>query len=100
MPTEKAEIERYLATGDHDHVFAAWPGHNLLERAKRGTDGLRGALLARVRARTTHAVVPEALANLDIEAFTRTKVEPMVHGLFPAIEQPPVLDCSHAPSCS
>ena len=32
------------------------------------------------------------MANLDIEAFTRTKVEPMVHGLFPAIEQPPVLD--------
>ena len=36
-------------------------------------------------------MVPAALTGIDVVAFTRTKVEPMVRGLFPAHEQEKVL---------
>jgi len=35
---------------------------------------------------------PETVANIDIVAFTREKVAPMVRGLFPACEQAAVLN--------
>ena len=92
MITPRDEIEHYLRTGEHDVLFTAWPGHGLLDRARSGSADLRRALLDEVRARTAHTTVPEALVNLDIPAFTRKKVEPMVRGLFPAAEQKPVLD--------
>lgn len=92
MPTVQAEIERYLSSGEHDQLLDAWPGHSLVERAQRGTSDLRAALLAEVRSRTAHAIAPEVVAALDTETFTRGKVTPMVHGLFPAHEQAPVLD--------
>jgi hypothetical protein len=36
--------------------------------------------------------VPEALADLDCEAFARQKVAPMVRDLFPTAEQQAALD--------
>ena len=61
MPSIATEIERYLATGDHDPLHGAWLGQGLIERAKRGDSELRAALLAEVKARTSHATVPGAL---------------------------------------
>ena len=37
-------------------------------------------------------MVPEALIGLDLAAFARAKVAPMVRGLFPRGEQQTVLD--------
>jgi hypothetical protein len=85
------EIVRYLATGKHDPVFAAWPQRSLLDRAQHGNQDLRQALIEEVRTRVPVAEVPPELAGLDVEALTRRKVEPMVQGLFPSAEQPAVL---------
>ena len=86
------EVERYLRNGEHDDFFCAWPGEDLFARARYGHAALRGALIATVRGRTEQATVPEALASLDVTALTRTKVAPMVRGLFPRSEQETVLD--------
>jgi hypothetical protein len=59
--------------------------------ARHAHAALRGALIATVRRRTEHATVPEALTTLDVAAFTRAKVAPMVRGLFPRSEQETVL---------
>ena len=93
MPTSpKNDIERYLHHGQHDDFFRAWPGEDFLARAKCGHAALREALIATVRQRTRHATMPEALAGVDVVAFTRAKVAPMVRGLFPRDEQETVLD--------
>jgi len=84
------EIERYLKTGRCDLDYAAWPG-TVFERALRAHDDLRGALVAEVRRVAGSRGVPESLADLDVVAFTRRRVEPMVRGLFPRVEQEAVL---------
>ena len=86
-----SEIERFLRTGESDPLFDAWPEEHLLHRAQRGDSDLRNALVSEVRRRTSEAAEPEALAGLNVEDLTRTKVAPMVRGLFPGSEQAPVL---------
>jgi hypothetical protein len=86
------EIERFLRTGEHDLLFSAWPGNNLLACAERGDSDLREALIAEVRRREKGRALPDGPRDLDITTFTRRKVEPMVRGLFPGSEQEPVLD--------
>jgi len=82
MPSPQSEIERYLRSGEHDPLFGARIGGNMLECARRGDADLRQALVAEVKARTATVRVPEALIDLDCEAFARAKVAPMVRGLF------------------
>jgi hypothetical protein len=69
----------------------AWAGcGNFLERDRRQRDDLRGGLIERVRSLTngrSHEPLP---ANVGVE-LTRSKVEPMVRGLFPRAEQDIVL---------
>ena len=84
------EIERYFKTGRTDPVYAAWPG-GLLDRARRARDDLRGALIAEVRRLAGDQGAPEPLPNVDLVAFTRRRVEPMVRGLFARVEQETVL---------
>ena len=49
------------------------------------------ALVAEVATRTqSHGITPDLLSR-DVTALTRSKIGPMVTGLFPAAEQPPVL---------
>ena len=87
------EVRRYVHTGEHDnHSFLGWPGSNLVARAEHAHAALAEALVTEVRKRTPHAVVPEALIGLDLAAFARVKVTPMVRGLFPRSEQETVLD--------
>ncbi len=88
-PTIAAEIERYLRTGDADDLADAWPG-DLMERGRLQHADLRGALVDEVRRLAkglTHEPVPE---NVGV-AFTRSKVERMVRGLFSKAEQEVVL---------
>lgn len=89
QPTVDAEIERYLRTGETDPHRGAWSG-SFLERANRAHEDLRRALVHKVQhfARgLTHNPLPDG----DTGALTRSKVEPMVRGLFPRAEQDAVL---------
>ena len=91
-PSIASEVERYLRTGDSDPYRAAWPGTSFIGRAERAHDDLSDALVAEVKRRTGSASTPTALRGLDVVAFTRRKVEPMIRGLFPRAEQEIVLD--------
>lgn len=87
------EVERYLRTGVHDDLmYSAWPGKGFFDRAELGHAALRQALVAEVRKHAKHAAGPEKLLGLDVIAFTRAKVAPMVRGLFPHREQEIVLE--------
>jgi hypothetical protein len=92
-PSPAEEGEHYVRTGRHeDDFFLAWPGKDLFARAEVGGAALREALVTEVGKRTPHATVPDGLAELDVVAFTRAKIAPMVRGLFPRAEQQTVLD--------
>ena len=87
----KAAVRHYLKTGDHDPAFRGWPGLNFLDAAQRGSAMLCDALVAEVASRTQpHGIAPD-LMNQDVTAMARSKISPMVAGLFPAAEQPLVL---------
>ncbi len=90
-PFVLSEVERYLATGDHEPTFAGWPGSNFLEVATRADQILRSALIAQVLERSVDADVSLTLTADELVAMTRHKVEPMVRGLFPRGEVEPVL---------
>lgn len=87
----KAAVSNYLNTGDHDPAFRGWPGSNFLDAAQRGSAMLCDALVAAVASRTqSHGIAPDLVIR-DVTALTRSKVSPMVAGLFPVAEQPMVL---------
>jgi len=87
--TIAGEIERYIISGESDPHYSAWPG-SFMERANRARDDLRGALVHAVR-RLAEGLTHESLPAADSVVLTRTKVEPMVRGLFPRAEQDVVL---------
>ena len=89
---QQEEVDRYLRTGEHDEMSPNWPGANFLARAQYADAAAREALVSTVRRRTAGAVAPAALAGIDLPAFTRTKLAPMVRGLLPEQEQGTVLD--------
>ena len=84
------EIARYLRTGSTDLHHAAWPGSGFMARATRAHEDLRGALVREVR-RLATGLSHEPLPQADSHALTRSRVEPMVRGLFPRAEQGTVL---------
>jgi hypothetical protein len=88
--TPKQRIQQYLRTGKYDEMFFDWPG-DILERCGQGEKDLADALIAEVRRRTAGRHVPYHLPDLDLPAFTRKKVAPMVRGLFRRSEQETVL---------
>lgn len=88
-PTVAQEIERYLQTGETDPFYAAWSS-DLFDGARRAHVDLRAALVREVLGRS--AGKPDRpFPDIDVVAFTRRKVEPMVRGLFPRVEQETVL---------
>jgi hypothetical protein len=87
--TATDDIERYLLTGTSDPLSAAWPG-NIVERGIRAHHELRGALVRAVRQRETKHKC-ELRRCSDPVGLTRSKVKPMVHGLFPRDERRVVL---------
>ncbi|MBI4864364.1 MAG: hypothetical protein HY815_29510 [Candidatus Riflebacteria bacterium] len=91
-PGQKQEIDRYLRSGEHhDPLFSAWPGQNVLECAINGGKALRNTLVEEVKARLARVNVPDIQLPPDLAAFTRSRVGPMVRGLFPSKEQEVVL---------
>jgi hypothetical protein len=91
-PSCEAQIQRFLRTGEYDPLSRAWPGSNFLELSRNGDVALRQALIAEIHSRIPSGTVPEELADMDVETFTRAKVAPMVRGLFSAAEQDSVLN--------
>ena len=92
-PGLEEEINRYVRTGEHDNLlFSGWPGDGLEARARCGREALFDALVAEVRRRTGHAKVPAELRGLNVAAFARAKLAPIVRGLFPRGEREPLLD--------
>ncbi len=90
QPIIADEVARYLRTGETDPHRAAWSGGGFMERADRAHEDLRGALVREVR-RLAEGLTHEPLPQADSVALTRAKVEPMVRGLFPRVEQDVVL---------
>ncbi len=86
------EIRLFIATGDYDMVFPAWPGRHALERMHAGNVALRAALADALRQRTKGLTLPAMPADFDPGQFVLGKVHPMVCGLFPAKERPIMLD--------
>ncbi len=89
----QAQIDEFLRTGQYDILFPGWPGQNTLEAARRGSHALCEALIAETqrRQREVPAHDPIAIPGGDLTAFTRTKLTPMVRGLFPRSEFEQVL---------
>src|SRR5271165_373051 len=79
------EIARFLGSGEHDGLYTAWPGESLLTRARNGDQALRQALISVVNDRPSRAKMPDGLVGLDMEAFARKTIGPMVRGLFSAV---------------
>jgi hypothetical protein len=73
----RAAVARFLTTGEHDVFAEAWGG-TVVSSARAGSQELRAALVAEVIKRTCGARAPAALADIDLPAWTRRKVEPMV----------------------
>ena len=87
------ELQRYVRTGEHHNdFFLGWPGSDFFARAEHARAALAEALVAEVRKRTPNAAVPQTLLGLDVAAFARAKVAPMVCGLFPRGERESVLN--------
>lgn len=90
--SQKEAIERYLGSGEYDPMHRMWGGEHFTDCGKIGSAALREALIATVRQRCARAKTVPQLAALDVPAFTRTRLAPMVDGLFPANESDAVLD--------
>lgn len=84
-------IAHYLRTGETDPMYPPWRDRDYLATARRAQHDLRSALVTEIERRTRGFDLP-AIPSLDVAAFTRKKVEPLVRGLFPSVERPIVLD--------
>ena len=95
LAKQEAAVQNYLTTGEHDPCHHGWPGGNLFAAAQAGDAALRSALIAQLRSRTASLTMPPDLPSdlhtTDVTALTRTRVAPMVGGLFPPHEQAAVL---------
>ena len=69
----KAEIARFLRTGDADPLMAKWPGAHALDRIRRGEEAMTNALLAEVQQHVVHFLRFQAvlLDVLDVSARGR-----------------------------
>lgn len=90
-PAQRNEVDRYLLSGDSDVWSAVWPGSSFVERERQGHAALRGALIAAVLERSRHAEASTLLEGIDLPTFARTKLSPLVCGLFPSAERDVVL---------
>ena len=88
--TPKEQIKHFLATGQSDALPQGWPGENWLVKRQNADRAMRKSLVEEVHERSHGLPLPNAPV-LDYHAFTRSKVTPMVNGLFPEHERASVL---------
>jgi hypothetical protein len=88
---QASDVRRYLETGHHDELGAAWPGGTTVECARNARAARRAALCGEVHKRAGEAAAPDLAVPEDLPALVRARVEPMVQGLFPKREQEVVL---------
>lgn len=79
---------QFLENGHHDGKD--WPG-GIIEGERMMYRVLLPALIAEIRRRVPDSAPSTMLEGLDMVAYTRAKISPMVRGLFPRIEQDTVL---------
>ncbi|WP_437840100.1 hypothetical protein [Sorangium sp. So ce1153] len=87
----ETQVAHYLRTGEHDQLFPAWSGSDVLDRIRRGDAHLREALIAEVRHRMQGRTAPSVPEGVGLIELARARIEPMVRGLFPAREHDIVL---------
>lgn len=85
------DIKRYLKTGRYDGNGEGFPGQNTILRLSAAHDAMIEALVAQVTKRAAGKQHVSVDVAGDVSTFARTKVEPMVRGLFPVVEQATVL---------
>ena len=91
-PSQKAAIRRYLATGDHDPNIHLWPGQNFLQSETNTHTALRRALIDAFKDRAAKVPKLPSVRTDNVSSLTRTKVAPMVGGLFAKSEQAAVMN--------
>ncbi|HEY9784240.1 MAG TPA: hypothetical protein V6D17_02490 [Candidatus Obscuribacterales bacterium] len=91
MRSPRQQISHFLKTGHSDVLPQGWPGENWLVQAQTADKAMRQALIEEVQRRSQGLPTPEVpITNHD--AFTRSKVSPMVSGLFAENERRKVLE--------
>jgi len=90
-PAQKAAIRHYLATGDHDPNLHLWPGQNFMASEINTHAALRGTLIDAFKDRAAQVPKLPSVRTGDVSSLTRTKVAPMVSGLFAKSEQAVVM---------
>ena len=86
-----AEVKRYVASGDYDSNFAGWPGDNFVDVAQNATQRLRTALVEETIRRVDRIPSPMKMPE-NLHLWSRTKLSPMVDGLFSADQRSIVLN--------
>ena len=91
-PDIQSQIDLFLLSGEHDPLFSSFDGVDLIDRCKSGHRTLVNALKCKVATceRQIRIPIPKGIP-FDLRKFTRSKVEPMVRGLFRKVEQEKVL---------
>ncbi len=89
-PRLDKEITRFLSTGEYDSLPSGQI-RDLVEASKQAKHSMREALITEVSRRATGMSAPR-IPVIDLRAFSRSKVAPMVQGLFPAAEQANIVD--------
>ncbi len=82
-------VERFLSTGEHDARFPGFDG-NIVERRRRGTAALKDVLRRVVGWRAARARI-NLRAPQDAPARVRTRIAPLVEGMFPGEEAAPLM---------
>lgn len=91
-PEQKHIIDEYVSFGRMDgHYWADWEGQNIIEKMQNAENAMRVALIAEVRSRAKTVRTPRIPSARKLVELTRTRVEPMIRGLFPRAEQDQVL---------
>jgi hypothetical protein len=91
LATVEEAVELFLQTGEADELSGIWPGRTIVERAQHASVRLLSALATEVERRAATTIPAAEPVGLDLVAFTKRRVEPMVRGLFPRGEQEAVL---------
>lgn len=91
QPEEAEDVALFLETGEADPIFARWQGRSVLARCIRGGEAIEDALVDELLRRTGPIRAEHQLPDVDVVGLTRTKVKPMVDGIFPADERETVL---------